>query len=166
MTIELLLGGFVTVFGLMAIIFARQLTDFLVAGNYLISARRGAVMNASQGPWSNRILGVFFMAFGTFVIVSGAMTAPESGRGPSKAWEVVGPLIAAAILALIGLVVLLSRRRLAILAAQRLRAHAGDIYQDPEADRYARMIVSTFAGWVFILAALFSAIAVIFAVGP
>lgn len=166
MTIEILLGGFVAAFGLLSVIFARQLTDLLVAANYVISAHRGADMNASQGPWSNRILGVLFMAFGTFLIVIGATSAPSPGRSPSQVGEVVGPLIAAAILALIGLIVLFSRRHLAVLAAQRLRTHAGDIYQDAEVDRYARMIVSTFAAWVFILAALLSAIAVIITLGP
>lgn len=161
MRVEFLLGGFVAAFGLIAIIFARQLTDFLVAVNYVISGHRGAQMNASQRPWSNRLLGLLFLAFGAFIVISGVGPTPNARRGPSEAGELIAPLVAAVILALIGLVVVFSRRRLAVLAAQRLQAHAGDIYQAPEADRYARMIVSTFAGWLFILAALVSALGVI-----
>ncbi|MFJ4175660.1 hypothetical protein [Microbacterium sp. NPDC089696] len=160
MTGGFLFGGFTVAIGLTFVVFSRQLADILVAGNYVVSPHRGAVVNASARPWSTRLLGAIFVAFGVSFVVSAALTQKDGNRG-TQTGEFFLLLFPAAFLALVASVILLARHRLTRLAARRLTDHAGEIYLPSEVDGVARMLVLVVSGWCFVVAALLCTAAVV-----
>lgn len=154
MRVEFLLGGFFGVIGLLGVAFPRHFTDFLVAGSHLISAHRGADVNASARWQTMRVTCALIVAFSIWTIVSGAQREPRPRDVAPAAWEIVGPAVVSGVLAIVGLSVLLFRRRLIALAAERLRLNGGEIYVGPFAESHARVVVIVFAAWVLLLGGL------------
>ncbi|WP_435745375.1 hypothetical protein [Microbacterium sp. PMB16] len=159
MRVEFLLSGFFGVIGLLGVAFPRHFTDFIVAGSHVISAHRGADVNASARWQSMRVTCALIVAFSIWIVVGGAQREPRDVV--PAAWEVVGPAVVSGVLTIVGLSVLLFRRRLIALAAQRLRINGGEIYVGSLAERHARAVVLVFAAWVLLLAGLSLAFAIV-----
>lgn len=162
MRIELLIGGFAILIGILASILSRQTTELIVAGNYVIGSHRGSVANATQRPWVTRLIGIVFVIVGAVLVVYGVDDAPGPRPAPAEQWELILPLVSSGVLGAFGLGVLASRRRLTALAAERLKVNGAEIYEGDQAERSARMIVLTFGIWIFVVSALISAAGVIF----
>ena len=154
MRIELLAVPVFMVIGLIAICFPRQLSDFMIAGNYVISRRRGNTARTSQAPRHLRILGIVFVAFSVFIVLIPGNRTPRRPSGPPDGWEFVLPLALAALIALSGFIMLLMQRRLATIASRRVLDNGGELYCGPDPDRFARSLVRITAAWHLIIATI------------
>jgi hypothetical protein len=154
MRIELLVVPVFAVTGLIAAGFPRQVSDFLIAGNYVISRRRGNTVSAGSGPRTLRILGILFVAFSVFIVLVPGSRTPRRPSGPPDGWHLVLPLALATLIALSGITILLLQRRLAAIAARRVIANGGELYCGPDPDRFARLLVRITGAWHLVIAAI------------
>lgn len=152
MRIEFVVATIFTVVGLIAAVFPRQFSDFMIAGNYAISQSRGVDASSAQRPWMVRVLGICFVTFSIFVAVVAGRSMPQRQSGATGLWEVIGPLTIAGVIALAGVAILLFRRSLAAIVARRVRENGGELYCMSGVDRFGHVMVIVVATWFLVIA--------------
>lgn len=160
MRIELLVVPVFALMGLIAASFPRQVSDFMIAGNYVISRRRGDAVSAGNRPRTLRVVGILFVAFSIFIVFVPGSRTPRRASGPPDGWHLVLPLGLATLIALSGITILLMQRRLSAIASRRVIDNGGELYCGPDPDRFARSLVRITAAWHLVIAAIVTVFAV------
>lgn len=144
-------GVLFTVVGIVCVLVPGRVCDlFAASAHAFLSEHRADAIVRSQNPRAQRLTGVAAAIFGVFVGTS-AVGSPGIPRDDLRDIVI---LVLAGVVAMIGAVVLVSRRPLAEFAARRIVSTGGERFCEPDVRSTASIIVRVLGGWPLIVAGL------------